>query len=130
MSAEPTPDPTEDVDPRITTGSVYRPPDLERHTLLVMRRWPRGIAKARVDEWQPDLGPSDELLDLYRQGAGEIESPEFESRYLAEVQKQEELLAHATQLAAGGGVTLLCGSHWPCHRLPLAQLITKRLGRA
>ena len=127
MSAEQAPDPTEGVDPRITTGSVYRPPELERFKLLVMRRWPRGIAKTRVDEWAQQLGPSAELLDGYRQGEGEIAWPEFESRYLDEVGEREELLAHATELAAEGGLMLLCGSHWPCHRLPLAQLITKRL---
>ena len=43
-------DPTEGVDRRIVTGSVYRPPEIERPRVLVMRRWPRGVAKTRVQE--------------------------------------------------------------------------------
>ena len=44
-----------------------------------MRRWPRGVAKARVDEWLRDLGPSDELLERYR--AGGLEWTDFEAAY-------------------------------------------------
>lgn len=120
-------DPSEGVDPRVTTGSVYRPPELDWPRVLVMRRWPRGVAKTRVHEWLRDLGPSDALLDSYRQGAGTIEWPEFELAYLEEVGRQGELLDRAAQLAAAGGVVLLCGSHWPCHRLPLARLVSARL---
>ncbi len=123
-------DPSEGVDARVATGSVYRPPDVEGPRVLVMRRWPRGVAKTRVDEWLRDLGPSDALLDSYQQGAGTIEWPEFELAYLEEVGRQGELLdrlAQLAQLAAASGVVLLCGSHWPCHRLPLARLVSARL---
>ena len=120
-------DPTEGVDPRIATGSVYRPPEIERPRVLVMRRWPRGVAKTRVQEWFRGLGPSDELLDRYQQGAGTIDRPEFETAYLEEVGRQGELRDPVAQLTASSGVVLLCGSHWPCHRLPLAQLVSARL---
>ena len=120
-------DPTEGVDPRITTGSVYRPPEIERPRVLVMRRWPRGVAKTRVQEWLRDLGPSDGLLDSYQQGAGTIDWPAFEAAYLEEVGQHGELLDRLEQLASASGVVLLCGSHWPCHRLPLAQLVSARL---
>ena len=108
------------------TGSIYRPPDVAQRRLLVMRRWPRGVAKSRVDEWLPDLAPSVELLARYREGAVEWEA--FETAYLGEIEAQPDLLDGVTALAAGGGVLLLCGSHWPCHRLPLARLLTERLG--
>ena len=117
---------TEGVDPRIVTGSIYDPPDVAQRRLLVMRRWPRGVAKSRVDEWLPDLAPSVDLLTRYREGA--VEWDVFETAYLGEIEAQPDLLGGVTALAAGGGVLLLCGSHWPCHRLPLARLLTERLG--
>ena len=91
------------------TGSIYRPPDVAQRRLLVMRRWPRGVAKSRVDEWLPDLAPSVELLARYREGAVEWEA--FETAYLGEIEAQPDLLDGVTALAAGGGVLLLCGSH-------------------
>lgn len=118
-------DPTEGVDPRIVTGSIYRPPDVAHRRLLVMRRWPRGVAKSRVDEWLPDLGPSVDLLTGYREGT--VEWDAFETAYLDQVEAQPELLERTAAIAADGGVLLLCGSHWPCHRLPLARLLTERL---
>jgi uncharacterized protein YeaO (DUF488 family) len=127
VTAAPAPEPGEGVDPRISTGTVYRPPEVDRPRVLVMRRWPRGVAKTRVDEWLRELGPSAELLDRYRQGAGEIEWPEFEAAYLDEVAEQGELLDRLAGLASTSGVTLLCGSHWPCHRLPLARLVSARI---
>ena len=60
-------------------------------------------------------------------GAGTIDWPEFKAAYLDEVGQQVELLDRVAELAAASGVALLCGSHWPCHRLPLAQLVSARL---
>jgi len=120
-------DPTDGVDPRIATGSVYRPPEVEGRRVLVMRRWPRGVAKTRVQEWFRELGPSDGLLDQYQQGAGTIDWPAFEAAYLEEVGQQGALLDQIAQLATAGAVVLLCGSHWPCHRLPLARHVSARL---
>jgi uncharacterized protein YeaO (DUF488 family) len=48
----------------IKTKSIYydrkEPEDGTR--ILVMRRWPRSIARDQIDEWRKDLGPSVELL--------------------------------------------------------------------
>ena len=40
--------PDDNDSPRIALGSVYHPPDEPYPRLLIMRRWPRGIAKGAV----------------------------------------------------------------------------------
>lgn len=121
MSSQP-----EQAGPRIALGSVYHPPDVPYPRLLVMRRWPRGVKKTAVDEWEPDLGPSNELFHAYR--AGDIEWDEFARRYRAEVLTRPELLDRAAAMARDGGVTLLCGSHpdEECHRSILAEILRER----
>ena len=114
-------------EPRIALGSVYHPPDDPYPRLLIMRRWPRGIAKAAVDQWEPDLGPSHALLDTYRDG--DITWPQFADRYRAEVLKRPGLLDWAARMAQTSGVVLLCGSHpdEECHRSILAGLLYDRV---
>ena len=119
------PDTLADLDPRIATASAYRPPELPHRRVLVMRRWPRGVARARIDEWLRELGPSDALLQGYR--AGEVDWSAFASAYLAEVASQAESVDRLARMAREGGVVLLCGSHWPCHRALLAPLVGQRL---
>jgi uncharacterized protein YeaO (DUF488 family) len=117
-------------DVRIALGSVYRPPDEPYPRLLVMRRWPRGVAKGAVDQWERDLGPSDELLDGYN--AGGIPWETFAERYRAEMADQANVVRWAARMAETTGVTLLCGSHpdEQCHRGILAAIIRERLNGA
>ncbi len=112
---------------RIALGSVYAPPEEPYPRVLVMRRWPRGIPKGAVDQWEPDLGPSVALFMAYR--AGEVAWAEFAERYRAEVLGRPHLLDWVGRMAAGTGVTLLCGSHpdEECHRSLLATLLRERL---
>ena len=120
---------TEDETPevRIALGSVYHPPDDPYPRLLIMRRWPRGIAKGAVDQWEPALGPSNPLLDAWN--AHEIAWDEFVERYRAEVTPRLSLIDWAARMATTTGVTLLCGSHpdEECHRSLLAALIRDRV---
>lgn len=118
---------TEQSEVHIETGSVYHPPDEPFPRLLVMRRWPRGVAKGAVDQWERDLGPSDELRKAYL--AGEVDWPAFASRYRAEMAERLSLVAWAAGMARTTGVTLLCGSHpdSECHRSILADLIREYL---
>lgn len=112
---------------RIALGSVYRPPDDPYPRLLIMRRWPRGIAKGLVDQWEPDLGPSRGLLEAYR--AGDLTWAEFDAAYREEIAERPALLEWAARMASTTGVTLLCGSHPDerCHRSILAGLIRNHL---
>ncbi|MGE3960838.1 MAG: DUF488 domain-containing protein [Dehalococcoidia bacterium] len=114
-------------DARIATGSVHHPPDEPYPRLLVMRRWPRGVPKGAVDQWEPELGPSNALLTAYR--SGELDWEAFAGRYRAEVLARPGLLDWAVRMAEGTGVTLLCGSHpeEECHRSLLAEILRGRL---
>ncbi len=111
---------------QIVTGSVYHPPDEAFPRLLVMRRWPRGIAKGAVDQWERELGPSPALLAEYQSNA--ITWDEFASRYRAEVEAHPELLDWVVRMASSTGIELLCSSHTPCHRDVLAEVIRNRAG--
>jgi uncharacterized protein YeaO (DUF488 family) len=117
-------------DVRIALGSVYRPPDLPYPRLLIMRRWPRGIAKGAVDQWEPELGPSTELLRAYQ--GDEVDWETFAESYRAEMAEKPHLVEWASRMAASTGVALLCGSHpdEECHRSLLAVIIREHLAAA
>lgn len=77
----------------ITEASVYAvkrmPSDAQQSLglrVLIMRHWPRGIARQTVNVWLPDAGPSVDLLDAYNDGL--VKWDEFEARYR---QEQESL---------------------------------------
>jgi len=107
----------------IRTKRVYDPPSPTDGTrVLVMRLWPRGVPKARVDVWEKDLGPVVALLRAFR--AGTVGWPEYRRRYLAGLARPEPRAAaeRVLTLARRGRVTLLCGcpDEARCHRSLLA----------
>jgi uncharacterized protein YeaO (DUF488 family) len=108
--------------------------DDDGYTVLVCRYRPRGIPRTHEtwDAWEPDLGPSKELLDAFHGKRGRaIEWPEYARRYLEEVRArpsaQAQIAALRARLAAGETVTLLCSSACAdparCHRTLLARLL-------
>ena len=122
---ESAPDAIAGLDPRVVTAEVYHPPETAHRRVLVMRRWPRGVARQRVDEWLRDLAPSAPLLAAFR--AQELAWSKFAPAYLAEIEGQQEVIDALARRAAEGGVMLLCGSHWPCHRGLLALRVHEAL---
>ena len=95
--------------------------------VLVMRQWPRGVRKERVDLWLKDAAPSRGLLDAYNHyGLG---WDEFEAQYRSEILDQRPaILDQLRHLEAEHGVlTLLCHERIPprehCHRTVLANLL-------
>ena len=118
----------------IRHASVYdigQGPEIDGWRVLIMRRWPRGVPKHRVDTWLKDAGPSPELLTAYtHQG---LPWAEFEHRYREEMASRPALIHELKALEREHGtVTLLCRERIPpdehCHRLVLAELLTS--GRA
>ena len=108
--------------------------DDDGYTVLVCRYRPRGIPRTHEtwDAWQPDLGPSKELLDAFHGKRGRpIDWPEYERRYLEEMRArpsaQAEIAALRARLDAGETVTLLCSTACTdparCHRTLLARLL-------
>ena len=87
-----------------------RPDDGRR--ILVDRVWPRGLSKAKadVDEWLRELGPSTELRKWF--GHDPARWQEFRRRYRAELNNsaQRERLDHLRELAAREPVALLYGA--------------------
>jgi uncharacterized protein YeaO (DUF488 family) len=111
--------------------SVYaHPPAAAGWRVLVMRRWPRGIRKAAIDEWLPDAAPSADLLRTYRDGA--LDFAAFGRRYAAEMRARSATLAHLrARERQHGQVVLLCWERppKPCHRTLLLRLLNRQTGR-
>jgi len=103
----------------ITIKRVYEAPAAADGTrVLIMRLWPRGIRKERVDLWLKELGPVVPLLRAFLDE--KITWAQYRPRYLKGLERPEaqEPLAIVRAAAKKGRVTLLCGcadeSH--CHR--------------
>jgi uncharacterized protein YeaO (DUF488 family) len=96
--------------PDVRLRRIYDPPAADDGIrVLVDRRWPRGVSKARadLDEWCTAVAPSDELRRWYGHVPERFE--EFESRYLVELHDPERAsaLRHLRVMAAHDRLTLL-----------------------
>lgn len=114
----------------IRTRRVYDPPvPDEGYRILVMRLWPRGIGKAKVDRWLRELAPVLPLMRGFR--GGDVPWDDYRPRYLAGLERPEAQ-AHVEEilaLARERGVTLLCGCEElrRCHRSLLQQYLAERV---
>ncbi|MFA5032455.1 MAG: DUF488 family protein [bacterium] len=112
----------------LKTKSVYEanvPEDGIR--ILVMRKWPRGVSKDKVDRWIKELGPSTELLNDWTEHR--INWIEYEKRYRREMEDTEkrQSIKKIAELSEKKVVSLLCWekSDEYCHRKLLKELIEK-----
>jgi uncharacterized protein YeaO (DUF488 family) len=111
----------------IRTKRIYDPPSPEDgYRLLIMRLWPRGIAKASVDGWEKDLGPSREALMSFR--SGKLSWEDLAARYREEMSARGDLLARYRDLGRRETVTLLCScqDESRCHRSLLKEMLDAR----
>lgn len=114
--------------PRIVTGSVYDPPDTPYFRYLVARRWPAGVQRGAVDQWDRELAPSTPLQEAWR--AGDIDEATFESRYEAELDERPALIGWAVRTAAVNGIVLVDDAPAePSPRSVLASILMRRLAR-
>ena len=118
---------------RVATKRVYEAPAAADGTrVLVMRYWPRGIRKEKVDVWLRELGPVIPLLRGFLDG--EITWAQYVPRYRAGLQRAEAqaALAELRSLAGRGALTLLCSCADPerCHRTLLQRLLLDSGGEA
>jgi uncharacterized protein YeaO (DUF488 family) len=109
---------------RVVTKRVYEPAAAGDGTrVLIMRYWPRGIRKDRVDVWLRELAPEVPLLRAYLDG--KITWAQYRPRYRAGLKRAaaQAALAEVRRLARRGRVTLLCGCADPrrCHRTLLQK---------
>ncbi len=87
---------------------AYEQPDAEDgERILVDRLWPRGLTKekAKIDLWLKDVAPSTELRKWFAHDPARW--AEFQSRYKAELKRNNEPLSLLRQEAAKGNVTLI-----------------------
>lgn len=109
-----------------------REPD-DGFRLLITRYRPRGVKKQDEtwDAWNPDLGPSRELLARFKGKVGDgLAWSAYRSQYLREMLRQKEPIADLARRArAGQTITLLCSSSClreaRCHRSLLKALIER-----
>jgi len=109
---------------RIATKRVYEPAvPADGTRVLIMRYWPRGIRREKVDRWLRDLAPVIPLLRAFLDG--KITWAQYRPRYLAGLRRPEAqaALVEVRALTRRGRVTLLCGCADPgrCHRTLLQR---------
>jgi uncharacterized protein YeaO (DUF488 family) len=108
--------------------SIYDPKSKDDGLrVLVMRYWPRGVKKDKIDVWYKVLGTTKELIKAWK--AGKVKWPEFKKQYLAELRDEDKraLVHDLAKRAKKEKITLLCGCRDPntCHRIILAEQIEK-----
>ncbi len=95
----------------IAVKRVYEAPAAgDGARVLVDRLWPRGISKdrAKIDYWDRDVTPSDELRKWYRHEHRKWS--EFKRRYFAELDDNPVALGKLRAVIAAGPVTLVFSS--------------------
>jgi uncharacterized protein YeaO (DUF488 family) len=117
--------------PRLAIKRIYEPPlPTDGRRILVDRLWPRGVskAKARLDAWMKDVGPTTELRRWFDHRPDRW--PEFRRRYLDELASNTAVPALA-QMAAAGPVTLLYAARDTIHNeaVVLAEFVSTPGGR-
>lgn len=99
--------------------------------ILIDRLWPRGVAreKARIDAWDKDLAPSDQLRKWFDHKSDRFE--EFARRYRAELEPQRHRLSQLRALARDDRVTLLYAAKDSDHNnaVVLAEALRRGLPR-
>jgi uncharacterized protein YeaO (DUF488 family) len=96
--------------PDVQVRRIYDDPAVDDGVrVLVDRRWPRGVSKARagLDEWCRSVAPSDALRKWY--GHVPENFAEFQSRYRKELEDPERAAAfeHLKVITSHSRLTLL-----------------------
>ncbi len=97
---------------RVAIKRVYEPAaDDDGRRILVDRLWPRGLSKekAAVDLWLKEVAPSSELRKWF--GHDPEKWGEFQRRYRAELDSNDEAVQALKQAIGKGKATLLYGAH-------------------
>ena len=106
--------------------TVYdKPDDSDGKRILVMRIWPRGVAKYKIDTWIKELGTPKDLVRKWK--AGSVTWDSFSEEYVKSLKGKEELLKDMAEQGEEGTITLLCSckdaNH--CHRSLLRKVLMK-----
>ncbi len=108
--------------------TVYDPPDpSDGKRILVMRLWPRGIAKKKIDVWMKDLGTPKEVITKWK--GRKITWKTFSTEYEKSLKGKEAILKELADESRKSTITLLCTEKdaTTCHRSLLKAAIEKQL---
>jgi len=109
--------------------SIYDKPEPSDGTrIFVMRMWPRGVSRDKVDLWLKDLGTPRELIKKWK--AGTITWDEYTIEYRESLKGKEKLLRSVAAQSKKSTVSLLCTERDPnrCHRSLLKAAIDELAG--
>lgn len=110
----------------IKVKNIYEKPQRsDGCRVLVMRYWPRGISKDKIDIWEKELGTEVDLIKKWKTES--ISWAEFSKEYIKFASKQKEKLKELVNRAENKTLTLLCSckDEEHCHRTLLKKLIDK-----
>lgn len=91
---------------------IYEPAETDDgYRVLVDRLWPRGVskAKAKLDEWIKEVGPSDELRKWF--GHEPPKYPEFKKRYEKELSANPAFAELKKTVKSHSPTTLIYSAH-------------------
>lgn len=95
------------------------------YRVLIDHVWPRGVSRerAKLDEWERELAPSDELRKWFDHVPARFE--EFRARYRDELADRVEQVDKLRHLASEGPVTILYAARDRQHNnaVVLAELV-------
>lgn len=121
------------MNPSVRLRRAYEPPGVEDgQRVLVDRVWPRGRTREvlRLDRWERELGPSDELRRWFDHDAERWEG--FRTRYERELAApvQAARLDALAEMARHDTVTLVYGARDEEHNQArvIAEELQRRLG--
>ena len=110
----------------VKTKNIYDPVEsADGYRVLVMRFWPRGVSKDKIDNWEKELGTEPDLIKKWKSGS--INWSEFSKQYRRFAAQHKDKIAELAQRAKRETLTLLCScrDEEHCHRTILKQLISK-----
>jgi uncharacterized protein YeaO (DUF488 family) len=109
-----------------TKKTIYDPPEAsDGKRILVMKLWPRGVSKDKINRWIKELGTDVDLIKAWKDES--ITWDEFSKRYEQSLKGKEELLSELAIEAKKGTITLLCSckDEAHCHRTLLKKKLMK-----
>lgn len=112
----------------VKTKNIYDPVEsADGYRVLVMRFWPRGVSKDKINKWEKELGTPPDLIKKWKKGS--ICWSDFTKQYRDYVLGHNDKIDNLAKKADKKTITLLCSCHDEkhCHRTLLAQIIRKKL---
>lgn len=110
----------------VKTKCIYDPAkSSDGSRILVMRYWPRGISKDKIDTWEKELGTEPDLIKKWK--AGLVSWSEFSKQYRKFVSQHKDKIENLAHRAKSETLTLLCScrDERHCHRTILKELVLK-----